>query len=66
LPLCDFFAEKSLVRAAKAAAEILGKPLGVPRLPLQPLNEVDRASLRTLLADLGLLELPVKKAALAV
>jgi 4-hydroxy-tetrahydrodipicolinate synthase len=61
LPLCDFFAEKSLVRAAKAAAEILGKPLGVPRSPLMPLNEADRATLRNLLAGLDLIGKPGKK-----
>lgn len=62
LPLCDFFAEKSLVRAAKTAAEILGKPLGVPRSPLKPLNDADRATLRSLLADLGVLGEPASKA----
>lgn len=55
LPLCDFYAAKSLVRAVKAAAEILGKPLGPPRLPLRPLGEADRKVLRGLLTDLGLI-----------
>ncbi|MBI4241475.1 MAG: dihydrodipicolinate synthase family protein [Candidatus Rokubacteria bacterium] len=54
LPLCDFYAEKSLTRAVKAAAEIMGKPLGPPRLPLRSLGEADRRVLRGLLADLGL------------
>ena len=54
LPLCDFYAEKSLVRAVKAAAEILGKPLGPPRLPLKPLDEADKKVLRSLLDTLGL------------
>jgi 4-hydroxy-tetrahydrodipicolinate synthase len=54
LPLCNFYAEKSLVRAVKAAAELLGKPLGPPRLPLKPLGEADKKVLRGLLAKLGL------------
>lgn len=56
LPLCDFFAAKSLTRAAKAAAELMGKSLGPPRLPLKPLGKANRAALRALLADLGLVK----------
>jgi len=58
LPLCDFYAAKSLVRSAKAAADLMGKPLGVPRLPLKPLPEEDRKVLAGLLSDLGLLAAP--------
>lgn len=54
LPLCDFYAAKSLVRSVKAAADILGKSLGPPRLPLKPLGEKDRATLRGLLQDIGI------------
>ena len=39
---------------------------GVPRPPLQPLDEADHASLRALLANLGVSESPVKKVGLAV
>lgn len=53
LSLCNFYAEKSLVCAVKAA-EITSKPLGPPRLPLKPLGEADKKVLRGLLADLGL------------
>lgn len=55
LPLCDFYAEKSLCRSAKAAAEIMGKPLGPPRLPLKRLVEADYKTLRKLLVECGVL-----------
>lgn len=55
LPLCDFYAEKSLCRSAKAAAEIMGKPLGPPRLPLRRLAEADFKTLRKLLIECGVL-----------
>jgi 4-hydroxy-tetrahydrodipicolinate synthase len=55
LPLCDFYAEKSLCRSAKAAAEIMGKPLGPPRLPLKRLVEADYKTLRKLLIECGVL-----------
>ena len=53
LPLCDFYAEKSLCRSAKAAAEILEKPLGPPRLPLKRLVEADYKALTKLLVEVG-------------
>ncbi|HSN21912.1 MAG TPA: dihydrodipicolinate synthase family protein [Usitatibacter sp.] len=56
LPLCDFYAEKSLCRSVKAAAEILDKPLGPPRLPLQRLPEADYRVLRKLLIECGVLK----------
>lgn len=56
LPLCDFYAEKSLCRSAKAAAEIMDKPLGPPRLPLKRLPEADFKVLRKLLAECGVLK----------
>lgn len=58
LPLCDFYAAKSLVRSVKAAADIMGKSLGPPRLPLKPLSESDRTPLRELLQDIGLVKIP--------
>jgi 4-hydroxy-tetrahydrodipicolinate synthase len=56
LPLCDFYAEKSLCRSVKAAAEIMDKPLGPPRLPLQRLAQADYQTLRELLIRCGVLE----------
>lgn len=56
LPLCDFYAEKSLCRSAKAAADIMDKPLGPPRLPLKRLAEADYKTLRKLLIDCGVVK----------
>lgn len=56
LPLCDLYAEKSLARSVKAAAELLDKPLGPPRLPLKRLAPADYRRLRELLIDAGVLE----------
>jgi 4-hydroxy-tetrahydrodipicolinate synthase len=53
LPLCDFYAEKSLCRSAKAAADIMEKPLGPPRLPLQRLSAKDYKTLESLLIECG-------------
>jgi 4-hydroxy-tetrahydrodipicolinate synthase len=55
LPLCDFYAAKSLVRSVKAAADLMGKSLGVPRPPLKSLTDQDRKTLQGLLSELGLL-----------
>jgi len=56
LPLCDFYAEKSLARSVKAAAELLDKPLGPPRLPLKRLAPADYQILRELLIRAGVVE----------
>lgn len=56
LPLCDFYAEKSLCRSVKAAAEIMDKPLGPPRLPLKRLSQADYQVLRDLLIHSGVLQ----------
>jgi 4-hydroxy-tetrahydrodipicolinate synthase len=56
LPLCDFYAEKSLCRSAKAAADIMDKPLGPPRLPLSRLSEADYKTLRGLLIECGVVQ----------
>jgi len=56
LPLCDFYSEKSLCRSAKAAADIMDKPLGPPRLPLKRLSEGDYKTLRKLLIDCGVVK----------
>lgn len=53
LPLCDFYADKSLCRSVKAAAELLNKPLGAPRLPLQRLSVADYKTLEKLLLECG-------------
>jgi 4-hydroxy-tetrahydrodipicolinate synthase len=53
LPLCDFYADKSLCRSVKAAAELLNKPLGAPRLPLQRLSVADYKTLEKLLVECG-------------
>jgi len=53
LPLCDFYAEKSLCRSVKAAAEIMDKPLGPPRLPLKRLSANDYKTLEKLLVKCG-------------
>ncbi len=53
LPLCDFYAEKSLCRSVKAAADIMEKPLGLPRLPLQRLSAKDYKTLESLLIECG-------------
>ncbi|MCC7486176.1 MAG: dihydrodipicolinate synthase family protein [Burkholderiales bacterium] len=56
LPLCDFYAEKSLCRSVKAAAELMDKPLGPPRLPLKRLPENDYKTLERLLAKCGVIK----------
>lgn len=56
LPLCDFYAEKSLCRSAKAAADIMDNPLGPPRLPLKRLSEGDYMTLRKLLIECGVVK----------
>lgn len=53
LPLCDFYADKSLCRSVKAAAEIMDKPLGPPRLPLKRLPADDYRTLEKLLVKCG-------------
>lgn len=56
LPLCDFYSDKSLCRSAKAAGAIMGKPLGVPRLPLQALSAKDCKTLEGLLMQAGVIK----------
>lgn len=55
LPLCDFYAAKSLCRSVKAAADILDKPLGPPRLPLKRLSPDDYKILEKLLIKCGVM-----------
>lgn len=56
LPLCDFYAEKSLCRSVKTAAEIMDKPLGPPRLPLKRLSTNDYRTLEKLLVACGVIK----------
>lgn len=48
-PVIDFISEKSGVRAIPAALEILGRPVGVPRRPIQGLSAEEKRKLQTLL-----------------
>ena len=54
-PLCDFMCQKSHVRVAHTALELLGRPMGPPRKPLRMLEAADRAELAKLLRDFGAL-----------
>jgi len=55
-PLCDFMCQKSHVRVAHTALELLGRPMGPPRRPLRMLEAADRAELERLLRDFGALK----------
>jgi 4-hydroxy-tetrahydrodipicolinate synthase len=55
LPLLDALAGDLYVAATKAALELIGRPVGVPRPPRLPLPEAKRAHLRKVLGDLGVL-----------
>lgn len=47
-PLLGFFESESYVAAVKAATELLGIPVGVPRLPMLPLSDEKRSELKRL------------------
>lgn len=55
-PLCEFMCDKSHVRCAHAALEILGRPVGSPRRPLRELSANDKDALRRLMKECGILE----------
>jgi 4-hydroxy-tetrahydrodipicolinate synthase len=55
-PLCDFMCQKSHVRVAHTALELLGRPMGPPRRPLRMLEPQDRAELERLLKEFGALK----------
>ena len=55
-PLCDFMCQKSHVRVAHTALELLGRPMGPPRRPLRMLEATDRAELERLLREFGALK----------
>jgi 4-hydroxy-tetrahydrodipicolinate synthase len=54
-PICEFMGMRGYIRVAHTACDLLGRPVGSPRRPLRMLNAADRAVLRSLLEDAGLL-----------
>ncbi len=54
-PLCEFMCQKSHVRCAHAALEIMGRPVGPPRPPIGELGPEDKAELKRLMEECGLL-----------
>ena len=55
-PVCELVAEKSHVRVAHAALELMGRPVGPPRRPLRPLSPEDRGRLERILLENDLLD----------
>jgi 4-hydroxy-tetrahydrodipicolinate synthase len=53
LPLLSMLEYGPLVQCLKAGLEMLGRPIGNPRAPLQPLPQSQRALLREILAPLA-------------
>jgi 4-hydroxy-tetrahydrodipicolinate synthase len=51
-PIAEFMGIKGYIRVAHTACEILGHPMGPPRLPLRMLEPADRAKLAELLDEL--------------
>lgn len=56
-PLCLFMCDKSHVRVAHTALDLIGRPMGAPRRPLRMLGREDRAKLAELLRESGLVEM---------
>jgi 4-hydroxy-tetrahydrodipicolinate synthase len=54
-PLCQFMCDKTHVRVAHTALELMGRPMGPPRRPLRMLGEQDRERLAALLGAGGFL-----------
>lgn len=52
-PLCEFICAKSHIRVAHSGLEIVGRPVGPPRSPMQGLNVEDRAKLSAILTLLN-------------
>lgn len=52
-PFTEFVTGKGLVRSCATAFEIMGKPVGKPRLPIQALDAADTKRLETLFAEMG-------------
>jgi 4-hydroxy-tetrahydrodipicolinate synthase len=57
-PICEYMGVKGYIRVAHTACDLLGRPVGPPRRPLRMLNADDRAYLRTLLDEAGLIKTP--------
>lgn len=55
-PLCEFMCQKSHVRCAHAALEIMGRPVGPPRPPIRELGAQDKAELKRLMQECGVLK----------
>ncbi len=54
-PLCLFMCDKSHVRVAHTALELMGRPIGAPRRPIRMLGEGDREKLAVLMRAAGLI-----------
>ena len=54
LPVLDFMMSKSLPATVKCGLELLGIPVGAPRLPLFPLSTRQSEELAALLQSLGI------------
>lgn len=52
-PICNFICEKSHIRVAHSGLDILNRPVGSPRRPMQMLNTEDRAQLTDILNTAG-------------
>ena len=52
-PICAFLETHGYVASVKAGCELVGHPVGPPRLPMQPLPDEDRARLAQVLRDSG-------------
>jgi 4-hydroxy-tetrahydrodipicolinate synthase len=55
-PICDYMGIKGYIRVAHTACDLLGRSVGQPRQPLRMLNSSDRAHLKVLLENAGLME----------
>ena len=55
-PLCEFVAEKSHVRVAHTALDLMGRPVGPPRRPLRMLGPEDRNRLERMLLENDLMD----------
>jgi 4-hydroxy-tetrahydrodipicolinate synthase len=55
-PVCDYMGVKGYIRVAHTACDLLGRSVGPPRRPIRMLNAADRAHLRSLLEQAGLIE----------
>lgn len=54
-PLCKYMGDKSYIRVAHTALDLMGKPVGPPRAPMRYLEPAERAELASLLKKLGVI-----------